>query len=102
MLNRNPTAMIISGEGRALALNHALFLMKKRIPDNISVISFEEANVSGFLCPAHTTINQDLGKIAEIVVELIFRIEREAPTEPVHIVLENKIIERDSVRNLTV
>lgn len=100
MLPRNPTAMIIAGEGRALALNHALYLMNKRIPDDISVISFEEANVSGFLCPAHTTVDQDLMKIGETVVDLIFRIERENPSEPIQVALENKIIERDSVKDL--
>jgi len=102
MLSRNPTAMIISGEGRALALNHALYLMNKKIPDDISVISFEEANVSGFLCPAHTTVDQDLNKIAETVVDLVFKIEQDAPKEPVHIALENKLIERDSVRDLKI
>ncbi|OGV33775.1 MAG: hypothetical protein A2020_11655 [Lentisphaerae bacterium GWF2_45_14] len=102
MLTRNPTALILSGEGRALILNHSLYLMKKRIPDDISVISFEESNVSSFLCPAHTTVSQDLDKIAEIAVDMIFKIEREAPKEPLNIVLENKIIERDSIKDLTI
>lgn len=102
MLPRNPTAMIIGGEGRALALNHVLYLMNKKIPDDISVISFEEANVSGFLSPSHTTVDQDLYKIAETVVDLIFRIERENPADPIHISLDSKIIERDSVKDLTI
>jgi DNA-binding LacI/PurR family transcriptional regulator len=66
------------------------------------VISFEEPNVSGFLCPAHTTIDQGLGQIAETVVDLIFKIERDNPVEPVHIALKNKIIERNSVKDLTI
>jgi LacI family transcriptional regulator len=102
MLTHNPTAIILSGEGRTLALNHALFLMNKKIPNDVSVISFEEPNVSGFLCPAHTTIDQGLGQIAETVVDLIFKIERDNPVEPVHIALKNKIIERNSVKDLTI
>ncbi len=101
LMRANPSAVIISGEGMGLRLTHALNLLGLKIPDDVSVISFEDESVSPFLTPPHTTISQDLGHIAKTAVDQLMTITRAEHGVPtVKVMLNNRIIERESVREL--
>jgi len=63
------TAMIIGGEDQALPAVHALNLLGIKIPSDLSVISFENANISPFLYPEHTTIAQNFADLGNWAVK---------------------------------
>ena len=74
--------------------------MNKSIPADISTISFETANLSQYLVPPQTTIDQNFPVLAEIVVNRLDELIAGKPLEQIHLRLENRLIERDSVKTL--
>ena len=101
VMSKNPTAMIISGEGRAQRLVHVLYLLGKKIPEDISVISFEDEEISQYLTPPHTTISQNIPNLALVTAELAMDvIKNETDKTLRNIVLHNEIIIRESTQGL--
>jgi DNA-binding LacI/PurR family transcriptional regulator len=100
-LRHNPDSIIISGEDNALKVCHTLRAFGKKIPEDLSVISFESDDVSVYLDPPHTTISQNLDGIAKHATDLAMKIlnGENIAVRNSDIFLENKIIERHSVIN---
>lgn len=71
LLDAGVTAIFAAGESIGLPAAHALSLFKCRIPDDISLISYENSNVSEYLDPPHTTVGQRMDRLAAAAVELI-------------------------------
>ncbi len=99
IMKRKPTAIIISGEGRAQHLNHALYLLDKRVPEDVSVVTFEDAEISRYLTPPQTTISQNIPNFAKTVVNLAIEIINDPDsTSNKNIVLDNELIIRESTQ----
>lgn len=102
IMRNSPTALILEGEGFGLVLNYAMYVLNKKVPDDISVIAFEDNLTSQYMTPPLTTVSQDLEALGAIAAEEIIEISRN-PTkykEPLNIILPNKIIERMSVKDI--
>lgn len=84
----------------------ALDLMKKlknlglKVPDDISVIGFDNLYFSDYTNPALTSIGQDIEKKAQLAVEVLFKhiAATDSPSE--NIILDVTLVERESVRTL--
>lgn len=101
LMKKKPTAIVVSGEGRAQHLSHAMYLLDKKIPEDISVISFEENNVTQYLTPPHTTISQNIANFAETVANLaIEMVSNKTDVSVRNIVLKNELIVRESVKKM--
>jgi DNA-binding LacI/PurR family transcriptional regulator len=101
LMKKKPTAIILSAEGRAQHLSHAMYLLDKKIPEDISVVTFEDSNVSQYLTPPHTTISQNIANLAKTVVDLAIEITTGRENQSVrNIVLQNELIIRESVRRI--
>lgn len=96
------TALIVEGEQNGLIADHALKKLNVRIPEDLSLITFESA-YSRLMFPEHTTVSQDfpsLGKaVAETLLDLTVRSHRRK-TSPSTQVFHNHLIERGSCREL--
>jgi LacI family transcriptional regulator len=99
VMKKKPTAIIISGEGKALHLAYSLYLLDKKIPEDVSVISFEDAEVTPFLSPPQTTISQRMPELARLIAETTLEIEKDG-CELKNIVIKNELIERESVKKI--
>ena len=100
IMKRKPSAIIISGEGRAQHLNHTLYLLDKKVPEDISVITFEDADISQYLIPPQTTISQRIPNFAKAVVDLTIAIIKHPNDTAIrNIVLENELIIRESTHS---
>jgi LacI family transcriptional regulator len=55
-LERPPTAIFCGNDKMALGCYEALKELGKRIPDDVSVIGFDDEEISGHLMPALTTL----------------------------------------------
>ncbi len=79
LLLKKITALLISGEGIENKVLHALHLYGKRIPEDLSVISYENLHSTSHI-PRHTTLEQDFPRLAETALDLLDRIaNREQP-----------------------
>ena len=99
-LKDRPTAIIAASDHLALGVMQAFHEVGIRVPEDISIIGFDDIDLVNFIKPALTTIHQDKEKIAEAAAKsLINQIEdRERPVES--IVIDAKLIERDTVIKL--
>lgn len=95
------TAVIVGCEGIVPQFCYMMYLMNKSIPADISTISFETANLSQYMVPPQTTIDQNFSILAETVVNRLDDLIAGKPLSPLHLRLENRLIERESVRDLT-
>ncbi len=94
-----PTAMFAAGNVIVLGVLSALAEEKVRIPQDMSIISFDESPYSPFLGTPMTTIAQDTSRIGRMAVELLFnQIEQGTHARRPTILLPTKLVPRDSVR----
>ncbi|OGV49758.1 MAG: hypothetical protein A2017_09655 [Lentisphaerae bacterium GWF2_44_16] len=101
IMKEEPTALIVAGEGKGLVVNHSLYLLDKRIPDDISIITYEDNIISPYLQPPHTTISQNLDILGAKAAEMAIAAANEGKYDaPFSVSLENTIIERSSVKNI--
>lgn len=102
VLRASPTALILEGEGFGVVLNYAMYVLNKKVPEDISVVAFEDNLTSQYMTPPLTTVSQDLDALGSIAAEKIIEISQnpKKQKEPLNIILPNKIIERMSVKDI--
>lgn len=99
MTGLKPTAIYVAVEDLALEASYILRdVLGLRIPQDVSLIGMESAKVSEFLAPPMTTLRQPLDELAEQSVELLLSlIESKESAAPQRVMLDSKLIERESV-----
>lgn len=100
IIENEPTALIVSGEDTIMRVLHTFNILNKRVPEDISIISFENLGLSKYLNPPHTTIDQNLEQIAEKAVEILKKIVNRESNVERNVVIENNLIERYSVKEI--
>ena len=101
LLSKDPTAIIVSGENWGMQAVYALSLFNKKIPDDISLITFEHLLYSAFSTPPSTTIDQQFNTICQEIVHTIKDIFNNKCKFPVQRIIPSKLIVRDSVKMLS-
>jgi LacI family transcriptional regulator len=71
-----------------------------RVPEDVSVVGFDDIDISKLIRPQLTTIHQDAEQKGKIAAKMILDCLKERPIEQKKIVLPVSLIERDSVRNI--
>ncbi len=99
LINAGCTAVWVTGEDmKVLEVNWLLQeLAGVRVPDEISLMGFENPGISEFQRPSLTTIACPLQEMAEKSVEIVLQEKHE---ELVKVELPVKLIERGSVKNI--
>lgn len=92
-------AIFIGGEDMAPLVTWELFRLGIRIPEDISLLSFEALGSSCYMTPAHTTVQQDFPRLVSTAIDWAMRINdgEEIPTDK-SLLLPGFFNERDSVR----
>jgi LacI family transcriptional regulator len=94
-ISNPPTAIFVSSDQLAFAVLEAINLNGLKIPQDISVISFDDISISSNPYIGLTTISQSKTEMATIALtQLIKIIEGELTQLPVQITLEPKLIIR--------
>ena len=70
---RPPYAIIAHNDLTAVGAMHALFELGVRIPDQVSVVGFDDIALAAYLNPGLTTIAQDKYAMGRLAVETIVR-----------------------------
>ncbi|MGD1816289.1 MAG: LacI family DNA-binding transcriptional regulator [Pleomorphochaeta sp.] len=91
-----PTAFVCAGDRIALATIKALRELGYEIPDQISVVGFDDIELSQYIHPSLTTMHIDRKQMGKLAIEnLIKLINKQSITTQVK--LSTKYIERDSL-----
>lgn len=104
LLNRpdRPTALFVGGNLILIGVLRALQSVGLKVPDDVSVIGFDEQPYSGFLSTPMTTVSQEIDRMGQVATELLVKQIASGVRETVHqVVLPTTLISRDSVRDLT-
>lgn len=95
-----PTAFVCNCDETAVKVIKKLETIGKKVPDDISVVGFDDFIISGDNSFQLTTIAVNFESMAESAAEMILDKLKNPPTTPKYVVISGKIIIRNSVRNL--
>ncbi len=97
----HPTAILACSNLICLGAMRALREDQLRIPDDISMIAFDDHPYSDYLYTPMTTIRQKVKDIGKISIKLLFDIiDLENPSEKKEIIVPTELIVRKSVKSL--
>lgn len=85
----------------ALGLIHGLRLNGKRVPQDISVIGFDNLQECRYSTPQLTTISQNISIKAERAADALFQMIREKKKMSMNEIIEVELVERQSVRPIS-
>lgn len=95
-----PTAIFAQSNLILLGTVNAVIESALKIPDDISVISFDDNIMFNYLNPAITCIAQPISEISILAVKILMKEIHEENKEVLHICLPPKLIIRNSVKNM--
>jgi len=95
-LTNPPTAVFCSNDFLALGAGEGAKELGINLPEDLSIVGFDDMEISSFVTPSLTTIKQpayDMGKLgAEVLLNLIGN----KSGKPIHKILETRLIKRES------
>ena len=96
----HPTAFFCTSDQAAVQLMQALSRLGLRVPEDVSVVGFDDLPLATMVQPALTTLSQDISQKAHLVVEMLLRHIRQRGLAPERTLLGTCLVERQSVRRL--
>ena len=105
LLNRDepPTAIFACNDDMAAGVVAAAYRQGLTVPDDVSVVGFDDTEIATNIWPELTTVKQPIGEMADNAVRLLaasIRGEKEK-TQSMRGLLDHEIIVRDTVRKIT-
>ena len=89
------TAIFAANDQTALGVIRALHDAGRRVPDDVSVVGFDDTPESGYFLPPLTTVRQDFSEVGRRSVELLLEVADGAPDER-HVVVPAELVVRAS------
>jgi len=93
-LSDPPTALFCSNDHMAIGALEALRELRLRVPDDVSVVGFDDSEISRVIQPRLTTVRQPLDELGALAASEVVTRSRDAERQ--HIVIAPKLIERAS------
>jgi LacI family transcriptional regulator len=93
-----PTAVFAANDLSAIATIEAATRLGLRVPDDLSVVGFDNVPESALCVPPLTTVDQPIRKMGQRAVELLVSLIRGEQPESFHVTLETNLIVRQSAR----
>jgi DNA-binding LacI/PurR family transcriptional regulator len=93
---RRFTAIVAANDHMALGAIRALRTKGIRVPEDISVVGYDDLPESGFFEPPLTTVHHDFARQGEQSVEVLLRMINREPAEPLLQLLRPELVVRES------
>jgi LacI family transcriptional regulator len=95
-----PSAVFVCNDMMAIGAMRGARLLGVRIPEDLSMVSFDDITLARAMCPALTTMAQPIQDMARAATELLIqRMQGElCATERQRIVLTARLVVRESTR----
>lgn len=94
------TGLVTTADILAIGALKGFSSMGAKVPEDYSVIGFDDLEISKYLTPGLTTIKQDITKKGEMAVELLSRSMESNDFESEDIIMPLEIVERGSVKQI--
>ncbi len=94
--DRPPTAILASNDELAVGAMRAVFEHGLRIPDDVSIVGFDDTALARSVLPSLTTVRQPLEEIGRTAVSLLGRLLVGQPTEALRVELSPRLVVRES------
>ena len=88
--------MFASSDALAVGAMQAIQEFGLRVPEDISVIGFNDVSVAKYVSPALSTVKVETEWMGELAVMTVLELAREGAPVPRKIMLGTKLIQRDS------
>jgi DNA-binding LacI/PurR family transcriptional regulator len=93
---RDVTAVFVANDQMALGVIRALCEAGVRVPDQVSVVGFDDVPEAAYFTPALTTVRQDFDAVGLLALKLLLDQMGEGPSEERHVVVEPRLVVRES------
>jgi DNA-binding LacI/PurR family transcriptional regulator len=91
-----PTAIVTGDDLQALGVYQAARELRRHIPEDLSVVGFDDLPVAQWVGPPLTTVRQPLVEMAEAAAEMCVALARGEPPAQSRVELATKLIVRES------
>jgi LacI family transcriptional regulator len=91
-----PTAIFAFNDNMAIGAMQAARARSIAVPEDLSIIGFDDLEEAAIVTPALTTIRQPLAEMGRIAVSLLMRLLDNQRLEALHVELATRLILRDS------
>lgn len=93
---RRPTAVFAANDVSAIAAIEVASDLGMRIPEDLSVVGFDNIPESALCTPPLTTVNQPIRTMGDRAVEMLIRLIRGEAVENTHLTLATELVVRGS------
>jgi LacI family transcriptional regulator, galactose operon repressor len=94
------TAVFAANDLSALGVLHAIAESGRRVPEDISVVGFDDLRLSAFMWPPLTTVRQPAVEIAQLATEILIGLMRGEEVRQMRHFLEPTLVVRASTTEL--
>jgi LacI family transcriptional regulator len=99
-LAKLPTAIFAANDLLALGAMQAIQKKNSHIPEDFSVIGFNDIELASFVYPPLTTIRQPMQKMGALAVKMLLKIIEEGEFNQKKVMLKPKLIIRESCKKI--
>ena len=97
-LSEPPTAIFAANDQTAFGAIEAARDMGCRVPEDLSVIGFDNTPEAAYFHPALTTVDQFIVEMGYVATEMLVRMVQGEPVENPHYEMPTRLVVRDSCR----
>jgi DNA-binding LacI/PurR family transcriptional regulator len=95
-LERTPSAILCANDSMALGAINKLHQESLAVPDDISIVGFDDIDMARQITPALTTVSAPVNEIAACAFKLLQRLIDGKPLENMHIALAARLVARET------
>lgn len=100
LIEKHPTAILCFNDEMAFASRAAIYDAGMKVPDDISLVGFDNWDMSGYGSMKLTTVERSMSEIAKEGTRVLLRRLEDGIIDNSRIYLENKLIIRETVKDL--
>lgn len=94
------TAVVAAADILAIGAAKAFYEQGVKVPDDISLMGFDDLEIAQYLTPGLTTVKQHISAKGEKAVEMLIRNINEPELTKQELILSVSVVERESVRKI--
>lgn len=98
--NSRPTAVFVCNDTMAIGAYKAIIELGLKIPDDISIIGFDNSQISQYMYPPLTSVNVSLPEAAKLSVNLLIESIEKKELNPEVKIVDTTIIKRGSCKSI--
>ncbi len=102
LLEQDQTAILSFNDEMAFGAREAINEVGLKVPDDISLVGFDNWDLSGYANMKLTTVERNMGEIAREGTRILLRRLEDGIIDNRRVYLENRLIIRETVKNLNI